>query len=322
MSQQFIMPKALQRRHCYTMADVIAGRNSGDESQTSKQELMKNPLIKSLIRGHALTTDATSNLTEATNIILEASSGSAIGRSMVRVIETLKQSVQIRKPRFLKAVNTSRSQKGASGGERNEYLTINVDKEIEASDLWDKQFLEDADYDVASSEARALGINHDVNETTKIIDFINNIPSGDIAGGANFSAITPNTFTFNDIVNLWNQVVRTDFTPNILVMHTDQLADLMKTDEFKDQQQLGQFFHPESGKFGRLIMGLEILSSSLMTPGTVFVLNSNDVAMYPVRRDKMLDSFQPTIKEFEMQITTRYGIDVGRPEELARMINA
>lgn len=304
------------------MADVLAGRDSGDESQTSKQDLMKNPLIKSLMKSNALSTDATSGLTEATNIVLEASSPLAIGRSLVRVIETTKQSVQIRKPSFVRAIKSKRSQKGASGGSRNEYVTINVNEEIEASELWDKQYLEDADHDVASEEAAALGRNHDVNETQTIIAFLNAITASDLAGGGNVSAITAQSFTFNDIVNLWNTVTRTDFTPNVLAVHPDQLADLMKEDEFKDQQQLGQFFDPAQGRFGRLIMGLEVLSSSLMTSGTAFVLNTNDVVMYPIRRDKMLDSFQPTIKEFEMQVTTRYGIDEGRPEEFARMIDA
>lgn len=323
MSQEMIMPKSLQNRRCYTMADVLAGRDSGDESQTSKHELLKNPLFKSLMKkANALSTDTTSNLTEATGIVLDASSPLAIGRSLVRVIETTKQSVQVRKPRFVRAVKTKRSQKGASGGQRNDYITINVNQEIEASDLWDKQYLEDADYDVASAEATALGRNHDVTETETIIKFLNDISAANIAGGANLSAITPGTFTFNDIVNLWNSVTRTDFTPNVLALHPDQLSDLMKEDEFKDQQILGEFFDPAQGRFGRLIMGLEILSSSLMTPGTAFVLNTEDVALYPVRRDKMLDSFQPTIKEFEMQVTTRFGIDEGRPEELARMINA
>jgi len=322
MTAEMILPKSLQNRHCYTMANVLKGEKSGDDSQQSMHDLSKNPLMKALMKQHALTTDTTSALTEATSIVLDASSPLAIGRNLVRIIETTKESVQVRKPRFLRAVKTSRKQKGASGGSRSDYLTINVTEETEASELWDMNFLEDADYDVAAEEAASLGRNHDVLETQRIIDFLNNISSADIAGSANVSAITPGTFTFDDIVNLWNQVTRTDFLPDTLVLHPDQLADLMKEDDFKDSTLLGQFFDPAQGKFGQLIMGLKILSSSLMTSGTTFVLDTNSVVMYPLRRDKMLQSFQPTIKEFEMQVSSRFGIAEGRPETLSRMINA
>lgn len=322
MSQEMILPKSLQNRRCYTMADVLQGRDSGDKTQQDMHALMANPLFKTLMKSHALTTDSVSTVSDATGIVLNASSPLAIGRSLVRIIETTKTSVEIRLPRFMKAVKSARSKKGASGGTRNDYKIINVTEEIEASELWDRKYLEDADYDVAAEEGAALGRNHDVLETSDIITFINGITASTIAGGANLSAITPNTFTFNDIVNLWNQVTRTDFIPDLLVLHPDQLADLMKDDEFKDSQILGEFFDPKLGRFGSLIMGLNILSSSLMTPGTVFVMSSNDTVMYPLRRDKMITSFQPSAKEFEMQVTTRFGIDTGRPETMSRMVNA
>lgn len=304
------------------MADVLQGKDSGDKTQQDMHELMKNPLLKTLMKSHALTTDSVSTVSDATGIVLEASSPLAIGRSLVRIIETTKTSVEIRIPRFMSAVKSARSKKGASGGSRNDYKIINITEEVEASELWDRKYLEDADYDVAAEEGAALGRNHDVFETSDIITFINNIAAADIAGGANKSAITPGIFTFNDIVNLWNEVTRIDFIPDLLVLHPDQLADLMKDSEFKDSQILGEFFDPKQGKFGSLIMGLNILSSSLMTPGNVFVMTSNDTVMYPLRRDKMITSFQPSAKEFEMQVTSRFGIDTGLAATMSRMVNA
>lgn len=313
-----------QKRRCYTISDVINGQDVGSDLNNSKllHNLKENPLLRALSVSHNLDTENTGALTEATNIVLEASSPNAIGRSLVRVIETTKESIQIRKTRLGRAAKTARSKKGASFGQRNEYLTINITDEIEVSDKWDLQYLESVEYDVAAEEARALGINHDIEETKNIIKFLDGIPLTELSGGENVPAISAKTFTFDDIVNMWNRIVREDFTPDTLVVHPDQLSDLMKSKEFKDQTLLGSNFKPESGQFGKLLMGLNVISSSFMTAGNVFVLNSKDVVMYPIRRDKMMTSFQPSAKEFEMQLTTRYGIATGRPEEMAKMTDA
>lgn len=311
----------LKNRKCETMAHVIEGKKlDGDDVSTIRQGLESSLFLKALSRKqHDLSTDTTAALNEASGLVLEASSGDAIGRQCVQIFETTREAIKVRKTRVGLGVQTARGKKGPSKGLRNEYITLNPNKEIEASDRWDNNYLEDADYDVAASEARSLGIAHDIIETSAILKFLKDIPAAELAGGALVAPVTAGTFTYSDIVNLWNAVKRGNYQPDILVMHPDEFADLMKDSDFKDQTILGQFADISQGLFGRLILGLNIVVSSLMIPGDVFCLDSKSAVLYALRRDQILKTFQPTINEFEMMVSSRYDIEKGRTETFARM---
>lgn len=313
-------PKLLNRK-CETMAHVIEGKKlEGENVSSIRNGLETSPFLQALMRkSNDLSTDTTAALNEASGIVLEASSGDAIGRQCVRIIETLRESVKVRKTRIGLGVSTSRGKKGPSKGLRNEYIVLNPNEEMEASDRWDQNYLEDSDYDVAAGEARSLGIAHDIKETVFILNFLRSIPAANLAGGAQVPPVTAGTFSYSDIVNLWNAVKKGNYQPNILVMHPDEFADLLKDADFKNQLILGDFVDIATGQFGRLILGLNVVVSSLMTAGDIFCLDSESAIMYAIRRDQVLQTFQPSINEFEMQVSSRVDIKAGRTETFARM---
>ena len=314
----------LEGRHCYTMADVIKGNSmDGEDGSKMQHSLMDSSFMKALIKSdNSLSTDTTAAITALTNIVLEEASPNTLGRQLVNVVDTVEQSIKIRKPRMGLAVKSARGSKGASKGARNDYFIMTPDKEIEASDNWDSNFIEDAEYDVASQEAASLGLAYDIKETKTILDFFKNITTAKLAGGAEVAPVTNGTLTYDDLVNLWDAVASTDYVPDTVVMHPNQYADLLKDDDFKDTQIFGDYLDIKNGRYGGLIMGLQILVTSLQEKKHVYVLDSKRTAFFCLRRDKILKTFQPEMDTFEAKVSSRYDLGEGRPETFARMINA
>ena len=317
-------PTELKERRCYSMKNVIDQTPiDGMDVQSIHNSLLNSPFAKSLVaKKHDASTDAIAAIVELSSIVLEASTPNLIGRQLVRIIETTAASVKIRRKGLGKAVDTKRGAKGASRGGRHSYSTLTPDDEMEASDRWDRTFLEDAEYDVAREEAADIGVAHDIIETEKIIKFLDDIPANQLAGGALVQAVTANTFTYDDIVNLWTQITERDETPNTLVLNPAQYADLLKEEDFKDSLIFGDYLDIKNGKYGGLILGVQILVSSLMKAGTVFMMDTSKTAFYCIRRDKVINGFQPTMNLFELQVSTRYALDKGVPAAFSKMSNA
>ena len=314
----------LEKRHCYTMADVIQGNEiDGEDVGELQNSLVNSKFMKALTKyNNDLSTDTTAALTELTSIVLDPATPNTVGRSLVNIVDTVAASIKIRKPRIGLAVDSARTSKGPSKGSRNDYFTLTPNKEIESSDQWDSNFLEDAEYDVASQEAASLGAAYDVKETKTILKFFENIAAAKLAGGANVGAKNVGTLAYDDIVNLWSAVASTDYVPDTVVMHPEQYADLLKDDDFKDTQIFGDYLDIKQGKYGGLILGLQILVTSLQKKQHVYVLDSKRAAFLCFRRDKILKTFQPAMDTFEARVSSRYDIGEGRPETFARMINA
>ena len=138
------------------MADIIGGAaDTGDNKVSSEQvqqAMLKSPFYNQ-IRKHTKAQDATAAINELTNIVLDAAAPNAIGREFVRVIETVKESIKVRLPSRGKARKTGRKTSTTSRGQRETFVTLTPDKEFESRDIWDTNYLEDADWDVASEEA-------------------------------------------------------------------------------------------------------------------------------------------------------------------------
>ena len=318
------LQKLLQEKGCHSMAHAL---ESDDFEGTSSQELVEqlgnNQFVKSYMKKHSSSSDATAAIVELSSIILEAGEPENIGRQLVRVAETTASSMKIRLPKRGKAVSSARSKRSTSFGERNSYITITPDQFIEASEEWDDTFIEDAEWDESARQAAAIGSAHDEEETVKIIAALEAIPNSVIASSATYSAETPNTFAWNDIVNMWNLVKNEKGTPNVLALHTDQLADLFKDADFKDKTLLGEFLDVEKGMFGKTILGVQVIASTLMTPGTAFMLDTEKTMVYTLRRNKLFKTYTDDKEDkFGVKVSSRYSLDEGRPEFMARTVNA
>lgn len=326
----------LQNRRCYTNADALMGRkdNTGEDLGKNLQALPGSLMLKLILKdpvfqakykaaGHAIGQEATAAINELVTQIVEAPVPLAIGRDLVRIIETTKETIKVRKPSTGKARRTSRGKITTSKGTRNTYIPITVDDEYEASDQWDLNYLEDSEWNVVQEETTEVKRANDQLETEDIIADLVAIADADLATGAEVSAGTSNLFVWADFCNLWGAVASEDVIPNKTAMNPLQMADIFKTDQFVNSLMLGDFVDLSVGRFGRTILGTDVLASSLVTSSDVFMLDANSAIMLALRRDSLINTWEDAKeKEFGVQCSTRYGRAYGRKETVARMDNA
>lgn len=315
----------LLNRKCYTMADVIkGGAETGDNKMSSaaiKASMEKSPFYSQIIK-HTKAQDATAAINELTGIVLDAAAPDAIGREFVRIIETVKESIKVRLPSRGVAKKTGRKTMTTSRGQRETFVTLTPDKEFESSDVWDINYLEDADWDVASEEAAETSRALKELESQTIIDHIQAISSTSLATAALVSAASAGTLAYADLVNLWSAIGGENFHGNKVYMHTDQAGDLFKDSDFKDSTLLGEFLDISTGHFGRTILGVDIFVSTQVPKTEVTMIDSNIAVLYALRRDGMVTTFELPPNETGLQVSTRYDIQNGRTKAIARIEDA
>ena len=316
--------KSLLNKKAYSMKDVITGgaANAADGDVSSKQIVQgfeNSPFYKSFKKHSKGSSDSTAGINELTSFVLEFAAPNAIGRQLARVIETQKESVKVRLPSKGVAVPTSRGFKTTSRGERESFVTLTPDKELESSDQWDTNYIEDADWDVAAGEAAETMRALKELESSIIIAYIAAITASSLASGALHSAATTNTTSWADLVDMWAKVKAEDFTPNVCAMNPLQLADLLKVEIFYNSLMLGDFVNLDTGMIGRSLLGFDVLVSSQITAGHVYMLDRNLVALYCLRRDAVMKTYELPPNESGVQVTTRYDLKTGRSKALIRM---
>lgn len=323
--------KSLSNRRCYTMADVLSGKDteaadialtlhSAKDNRLIKA-IMKDPVFKAKYEEnkHTLGEEATAAINELSQTAIDAAAPNAIGRDLVRLIETTKESVKIRLKALGNAKPSDRAKKTYSKGQRNSYITITPDDEIESSDEWDLKFVEDSDWNILAEETEEVARACRQKETSLIIADLEGVSAGDLAGGATVDSATNGTLAWGDFTKLWGAVAAADFTPNKTALNPNQAADLFATEQFVNSLMLGDFVDLSRGIFGRTILGTDVLVSSLITNGKASMLDSTKVIQYVLRRDMMVTTWENTKdSEFGVKCSNRYGKDFGRKSALIR----
>ena len=317
--------KKLLNRNCHTMADVILGaKDTGDNKVSSQQvrtAMEKSPFYAQIMR-HTKAQDATAAINELTGIVIDASAPNAIGREFVRIIETTKESIKVRLPSRGFARKTGRKTSTTSRGSRETFVELTPNDEFESRDVWDTNYLEDADWDVASAEAQETSRAIKELESQTIIDHIQAVSTANLASSGLVSAASAGAMAYADLVNMWSAIQAENFTHDKVYMHPDQAGDLFKDSDFKDSTILGEFVDIATGHFGRTILGVDIFVSTQVPATEVTMLDSNIAVFYCLRRDAMVTTFDLPPNETGIQISTRYALDDGRSASIARIEDA
>lgn len=316
--------KKLVYKSCYSMRDVVLGKPDTDsEDSEGKVSLKDSYLFKTYLKKfekHTLSNDPTGALTELANLVVEAAAPEAIGRELVNIIETNKNSVKFRLPKLAKAGKTSSSRKNpASVGERNTFKTINVDTELESSERWDRTFLEDAEYDVEARELEAISVGLKRKFSKLIIDKFEAITAANLAGGAEVSPASAGSLSYNDIVELRTKVRKENFNPTKLVVSEDGLGELLKDDKFLSSLFFGDALDKRSGLIARSMLGFDVLSSTQVSDKIAMMIDPDVVFGVPLRRDETLDTWDIPPDESAARVSMRFGIDSLRTKGVARM---
>lgn len=306
---------------CLTMRSLYT--DDGDKADGFSLENIKNSILLRKVREdpkfraamdhlkamnkYSLDGETTAAINELANQAIDFPKPNAIGRRLVKVIETQKESLKLRLPAKGLAAKTKNAGTGVGQkGTRNTYVTVTPDDEIASSEKWDLNFVEDSDWAILAEETQEVVRAVEEKETAIIIAALDALTASTIASGAVHSAASAGTLDWDDVVDMWGKVGDGDFVPNILATRLIHAADLFKQVEFTNSLQLGDLVNISAGQFGKTILGTEVLLSSLMTLTNAFVLDSTKVEAYVIRRDRMVKTWEKDSEdEFGVKASTR-----------------
>lgn len=318
------LSSAFERRRCHTMATQIKLASEGDtDSLNHLKELWDSKFFESA-RRHNKSQDALAGLVDLANFVIDTPTPIAVGEDLVRRIDMMTQTrkVRIRDPAVASATARGRPHRGR--GTKSRYIEVKPDDELESHSSWDMNFLEDADWSVASEEA--AGIADELRELTSqtILNAIQAIPANTTTTKAIVNPATLDQIDFDDMVDMRQNMLAKFVRPNRMVMNPLQTADLLKDETFKDSLQYGDFVNKAEGYIGSLL-GMDIYESAQMTDGHLWMMDVRYTMLFAVRRYMMMERYEEikdAKSEYGVKISTRYQLKTGLGDYISRMERA
>ena len=290
-------------RECDTMLHQL---------ETAKESVVRewgtNPFVAAWVRTHGAEQDTTVVIDELSSRVLEARRPAHIGNDLVTRLDTTRDNVKIRLPKAGKAVKDARGGHSIlSKGERQEFASITPDRYFDDKETWDQTAIEDADWNVAATQAANVGLNMSEIESQIKIDELtectNNsiIPVGDTAGTES------GPVTLDKLISRWGAVLAQNGAAQTMATEPLQLAALLKDSDFKDQTRLGMFADYSRGMVGNFL-GMQMYVSTQIPTGKTYVFDRDRVVFYVVRRDRIITPYVEDGDQFAIKATSRYGI--------------
>lgn len=257
------------------------------------------------------------------DVVVDAARPAIIGREIIWVLPTTEALVKFPRAKLGKAKRTAELSQTWIYPEKKDFVTITADIEVRAGAEWSKRYVEDANWNVMERQVAELGRAVGQLETERIIALYNGIAAADLAGGAVQSPEAAGTFAWNDLVTLWNVVKDEDFSASVVMLHPDQVADLWKDDKFIHSFYFGEQVDVARGVLGESYMGMTIVSSTLLTSGTVYAIDTSVATTMILRRDITTEPFEnPREDRYGVVASERIGLGVLRSKGVAKMTGA
>jgi len=191
----------------------------------------------------------------------------------------------------------------------------------EASEVWTREFLEDATWNVMDAMTEKVGRTLGENETNKILALYGAIANADLAGGAPIDN-GGSALNWSGVVKLHNAVRGENWRPTVLALNEVQMQQLLNDDKFIHAQYLpSEQVDLERGVVGS-VLGMKVMASTLVPNGTVYAIDTRVAAVMLLRRDITVEDWEdPRTGEFGVRATTRFGLGVLRSKAVAKMTN-
>ena len=311
-------------RKCHTMGSRLRLAAEGDDDALAEfQTLWDSPFFAEA-RKHSKSQDTLAGLVDLANFVIDEPAPVAIGEELVRRIDMTTQTRKVRIREPAKAGPAARARPNRGRGTRSRYVELKPEDEIESHSGWDRKFLEDADWSVATEEAAGIAevLREDMSQ--KILDAMQAIPAASTTTGAIVAPGQANMLGFNDIVDMRQNMLAKYVRPNRMVINPLQTADLLKQEVFQDSLRYGDFVNKAEGYIGSLF-GMDIYESAQMADGHVWMLDVRYTMLYGVRRYMLMERYEE-VKDAEslygVKISTRYDLKVGLGDYISRMEGA
>jgi hypothetical protein len=191
----------------------------------------------------------------------------------------------------------------------------------EASEVWTREFLEDATWNVMDAMTEKVGRTLGENETNKILALYGAIANADLAGGAPIDN-GGQALNWSGVVKLHNAVRGENWRPTVLALNEVQLHQLLNDDKFIHAQYLpSEQVDLERGVVGN-VLGMKVMASTLVPNGVAYAIDTRVAAVMLLRRDITVEDWEdPRTGEFGVRATTRFGLGVLRSKAVAKRTN-
>jgi hypothetical protein len=201
--------------------------------------------------------------------------------------------------------------------------TVDVSTNIlaEASDAWTREYLEDATWNVLDNAVENIGFALGQKETEKILALYAGIASGDLAGGSELNANNA-VMSWTLLLQLHNAVRNSNRRPTVLAVNEMQLHQLLNDDKFIHAQYLPAGETDLNQGIVTSVLGMKVLSSTLVPNGTAYAIDTRVAAVMLLRRDVTVEDWEnPQSGMYGVRATTRFGLGILKANAVARMTN-
>lgn len=136
------------------------------------------------------------------------------------------------------------------------------------------------------------------------------------------AATTFGTLAYEDIIAAVTKVRASKWAPNFMLIHPNQMADLIKDNRFIDTSRYGSSEPILTGEVGK-VGGVKILASTNMFEGVALIMDSTKAAYLVLKRKVDLKRWDnPSTDCTELYFWYEYGIGVTRPEAICMVVGA
>ena len=132
---------------------------------------------------------------------------------------------------------------------------------------------------------------------------------------------TMGSLTYIDIVNTAGVIRANKWTPDFMLIHPNQMTDLIKDSRFVDVSKYGSREVILNGELGK-ISGLKILVSTHMMDGTALFIASKRAAWMAIKRNVDLKRWDnPSTDSVELYFYMEYGVSLTDEDAVAISVN-
>jgi HK97 family phage major capsid protein len=254
------------------------------------------------------------------DVVVEAAKPNLIAR---QIIDTRSTTEALE--RFVKA-KTSVAYVGAEGGlariSGERYETVDIQTNIILKDAveWNREFAEDAKWNVMSRELEELGRSVAEKETAAIIALYGAVAAADLAGGAVIAG-GGLVLSWSKLVEMWDAVKGENFRPDVIFMHTKQSSQLLTATEFINQQYMPSAGLDSNGQVGQ-VLKMSLFDSSKCTNGIIFAASKNPAGVLLIRRDITTEPWEnPQTGKVGVVASERVGYGILRTKAISSGTN-
>jgi hypothetical protein len=296
--------------------DPDLGENAWKESFVGKAR--GNILYQRTMKEYVLS-DVAQALGKVYDLAVEAAKKMAVGRDLTWVVPTATPKVRF----YLSKRGTAWR---VSDGpplqtlEHFETVDVSVNHEYGYDALFSQAYLEDVPFNVIERAVQDASQLLEEQLTTDVVSLYEGISAGDLAGGAEISANSSGILAWADLVKAWTTVRKAGYTPDIVMVHPDQVADLWNDDKFIHSFYFGDSVDVSRGVLGETYLGFRIVETDLCTSAKAHLVDTSKASVLLLRRDILTQPYEERLSQ-GIICTIRYGLGALRKDAVARIVN-